>query len=170
MAEPIKYFPEADETHQTARDELDALLETLHTSGTLRALDGFFGRFSEVTEVAVTQLNGPPGRKLLGNLAVLAKALTESEPKALERVMSGVVQALSALEQVGRARPAGIFALLRLMHDADTRRGFYALTQVLRAIGASLDRAAEQAPAHKPLPVVERGESRPGMLKPVTAT
>lgn len=145
MAEPLKYLPEPTETHTTAHEELEALLRTLHTSGTLRALDGFFGSFAAVTQVAVSELNEPPGRRLMGNLAVVAKALTDTEPKALESVLTGLTNALDALEAVGRGRPPGMFALFRLMRNRDTRRGLHAVTRVMQSIGEQLRRAGERA-------------------------
>lgn len=47
--------PEFDPTVHppvTAHQEWETLLETLHRSGTLRTLDGFFGRLPELSEIA----------------------------------------------------------------------------------------------------------------------
>ena len=145
MAEPIKYYPDAGVTSQTPQEALEQLLTTLHRSGTLRALDGFFGRFADISEVAVEQLNGPRGRNLLGNLAVLATARADSTPVALERVTTGIANALGALQDASTRRAPGVFKVLLLLRHRDTRRGLYAIARVLQEIGRQLTPEAERS-------------------------
>ena len=60
MAHPLDYTPVAH-PQQTPEEALSHLLGTLHESGTLRVLDGFFGRFSEISERGAEALDEATG-------------------------------------------------------------------------------------------------------------
>ncbi|HYE57275.1 MAG TPA: DUF1641 domain-containing protein [Rhodothermales bacterium] len=142
MAQPLEYVPPQvpGEAAFTAADDLARLVETLHTSGTLRVLNGFFGRLGAVSEVALDTINTPEGRNGLANLLVLAKALGRIDPQHLARFADAVDHGLDA---AGRRLespddPPGTLATLRKLRDPDVRRGLDAVLTVLGTLGADL--------------------------------
>ena len=65
MAQPLPYDPPPAPPGQdafTAADDLARLLETLHTSGTLRVLNGLLARFQDVMAVVLAGLDSDAGR------------------------------------------------------------------------------------------------------------
>lgn len=101
MAQQLEYDAKVDPT-VSAHEELEALIETLHASGTLRVLNGFFGRFADISEVAMDEVTKPEGQRALANAA-----------------------------------------LLRLLHDPETRRGLYAGLTLVRSLGGSVPEELE---------------------------
>ena len=137
MARPLAYDPVPPPT-DTARDELEQLLQTLHESGTLRLLDGLLGRFPDVTEVAVGQLNTGGGRNLVGNVMILLKALTELDSDGHQALVSGIGEGLQAAHQSLQGEPPGLLGLLRRLGDEDVRRGLNALLVFVQTLGRHL--------------------------------
>lgn len=138
MAEPIKFVPKSN-PETTAREELDELVETLHRSGTLRVLTGLFGRFSDVSELAVKRLNEPGGKHIVANLSIAATALAELDADGFKRMAVGLAKGIEAAQAEARGdRPPSTFKLFRLLHDSDTRRGIYALLVMLGTLGRHL--------------------------------
>lgn len=137
MAEPIKFRPPPAEVNG-ARDELEMLLSTLHKSGVLRTLTGLFGGLPAVTDVALEHVQSQGGKRLSGNLAVLATSLTRLEPHAVQRLVRGLVKGSERIVTNAAARPPGFFRLLRRMHSEDARRGLQAVTILLESIGQAL--------------------------------
>lgn len=138
MAEPLKYTPTAPPTTETAHEELEDLIETLHESGTLRVLNGFFGQFDDVTEVALEQLTTPSGMQAVSNLAILMKGLTNVDPDHLETFQEGTQEGLEAARESLKEKPPGMFKLTRQFGDRDTRRGMHAALTLLQTLGRHL--------------------------------
>lgn len=137
MARPLAYDP-VPPPIDTAREELEQLLQTLHESGTLRLLDGLLGRFPSVTEVAVQQLNTGGGHNFVGNVMILLKALTELDSDGHQALVSGVGEGLQAAHRSLQESPPGLLSLLRKLGDEDVRRGLNALLVLVQALGRHL--------------------------------
>lgn len=123
-----------------AREEFADLIETLHASGTLRVLNGFFGRLGAVSDVALTELNSPPGRDLAGTLFALGELLAKVPIADVQRVAEGATTGLERAKATLREKPPSTFALLRLMREPDTRRAIAAGLVLFNALGAALAR------------------------------
>jgi len=142
MAQQLQYcVPPAP--FPTARDELNDLIETLHTSGTLRFLNGFFGRLGAVSDVALTELETPAGRHLLSALLFAGTLATKFSATDLERVGNAFLQSLPRARATLHDRePPSTVDLLKMMHAPETRRALGAFLAVAESIGAALDRPA----------------------------
>lgn len=137
MAEKLEYHPHID-TSVSAREELEALIETLHASGTLRVLMGFFGRFDDVSEVALEQLLTDEGQHAMANLTVLAKPLLHVDPDHMQAFQEGTEKGLGAASESIKDEPPGLLSLIRQLNDPDTRRGLYAALTLLQTLGRHL--------------------------------
>ncbi len=137
MAEPVKFTPRAPPV-ETKEQELALLLETLHQSGTLRFLNGFFGKFSEVAGVALERLNTEAGKNALANLAILVTALGEFDSKQVRDFAVGMAQGMSAASQTVPEQPPGPLRLIGLLRHSDTRRAAHAMLVLLENLGAHL--------------------------------
>lgn len=127
----------------TARDELEDLIETLHASGTLRFLNGFFGRLGAVSDVALTELETPPGRHLVSALLFAGSLATKFSADDLGRVgeafLKGLPRARSTLHST---EPPSTVDLLKMLHAPETRRALGAFLAIAESVGAALDRPA----------------------------
>lgn len=153
MAEPIKFRAPPAEVN-SAQDELKMLLNTLHESGVLRRLTGLFGGMPGVADIALEHVHSKGGKRLSGNLAVLATSLTHMEPRAVQRLVRGLIKGSELVVSNASRQPPGFFSLLRRMHSEDARRGLQAAVVMLESIGKALvtepDRDAQSDPAQLP--------------------
>lgn len=133
MATPIKYQPPVAQTHELARDQLEQLLDVLAESGTLRLLKDFVQRMGP-GEVFSARLDTVPGRNALGNLALLATAVTRIVPDRLKRAMDAVLKAV----EHARQPPPGALSLLFSLRRANVRQTMFVLISLLDALGAEL--------------------------------
>lgn len=150
MAKPITYDPPPPPPIDTAADELADLLQTLHESGTLRALNGLFGQFEQVSEVIAKGLDSEGGRNGLSNLFQLVKFLGELDADHVEVFLKGTEKGLAA----GRARlqhgeAPSLLGLFTLLRDEDTRRGLAAVLTLLQSLGEHMKRNKPLLPGEK---------------------
>lgn len=144
MASRLEYLPPTEAPFPTAQDELHDLIETLHDSGALRVLNGFFGRFGAVNEALLAELKTPPGKNLLGSLLFLGECLTKLPVDDLPRVASGIGSGLKRADATLREEPPSTLGLFRMMREPDTRRAIAAMLAMLNAVGAELGRKEEK--------------------------
>ena len=145
MAAPISYSPPPNPPGQdafTAADDVARLVETLHTSGTLRVLNGLVARFSDVMAVVLSGLDTDAGRTSLANAVTLGKLLGTVDADGLDRFVAALDRALDAagerLEEEDDA--PGTFATLKKLRDPEVRRGLDAALTLLGTLGAQLHR------------------------------
>lgn len=135
MAKPAEYeVPPAP--LPGARDEWEQLIATLHRTGALRVLNGFFGRLGAVSGVAFDGLNSAPGRNAIGVVLGAGQVAAEIPAKRTERVARGAIEGIERSQHI--ARPPGLWRLLRLLFAADTRRAIGSLLIVLNRIGGAM--------------------------------
>lgn len=144
MASRLEYVVPEAAPLPTAHDEFNDLIETLHDSGTLRVLNGFFGRFGAVNEALLSELKTPPGKNLLGSLLFLGECLTKMPVDDLQRVANGVSTGLKRADTTLHEEPPSTWGLFRMMREPDTRRAIAATLAMLNAIGAELGRNEEK--------------------------
>ena len=127
MAQPLAYdLPPAPPGEQafTAADDLARLLETLHTSGTLRVLNGLVSQFQEVMAVVLDGLNTDEGRNGLANLLVLAKLLGRIDADGLDRFVAALDRALADAGSDLGAKSRFIEAVSAQPRRPETRREY----------------------------------------------
>lgn len=150
MAQPLPYDPPPAPPGQdafTAADDLARLLETLHTSGTLRVLNGLLARFQDVMAVVLAGLDSDAGRTGLANLLTLTTLLGRLDADGLNRFVAALERALEAAgERIEDEDGApGSLSVLRKLRDPDVRRGLDAALTLVGTLGAQL---------HEPRPPV----------------
>ncbi|MDQ8184094.1 DUF1641 domain-containing protein [Pelagicoccus sp. SDUM812002] len=122
----------------TARDELEGLIESLSESGTLRTLQGLTGQFAEVSGVAMEHLNAPPGRRLIGSIALLAEVLSKIPAEKLEGVADGIGNGTEQASEILGKDPPSTLQVLKLARDPDVRRTMASLLVILKTVGQAL--------------------------------
>ena len=113
------------------------VLQGLHESGVLDMLRGLLDSKDKIIEQAVDATNMPAGIRATRNLMVLANALGEMDPGALEAVTLSWAQALAETRQRA-ANPPGFWSLLRSFHGKDLRRGLVLVNTLLEKFGCNL--------------------------------
>ncbi|OZC03955.1 DUF1641 domain-containing protein [Rubricoccus marinus] len=143
MASPITYdYPPGPPGQQTftAADDLARLLETLHTSGTLRTLNGLLAQLQDVMAVVLDGLNTDEGRNGIANLLVLAKLLGRIDADGLDRFVVALDRGLEAagerLEEKDDA--PGSLTVLKKLRQPEVRRGLDAALTLLGTLGTQL--------------------------------
>lgn len=139
MARQLEYDAKVDPS-LSAHEELDALVETLHASGTLRVLNGFFGRIADVSEVAMEELARPEGQQAIANAALLLMAFARIDPHVLRELLQGVERGIGEAGEALRAEPPSALTVAKLLHDPETRRGLHAGLVLVRALGGGEER------------------------------
>lgn len=148
MAEPIKHI-QVGKVGQSAREDLDELIETLHETGVLRVLNGFFGNIGAVMNTLVQPIDTPAGRNLIGTLATIAESLGRIQPAQVQAAVQAAAETVQLLEFTSRRRPPSSFNLLLMLQRGETRRGIYTAIQLLQGLGR-LSQRMEEAAKHGP--------------------
>ena len=120
MAKPLTYTP-IPVPQDTAQDDLERLLQTLHERGALRLLNGLVGQYDGVLSVALGQLESKKGENALGTLTVLLKALTETDSDAAQAFLTGTQKGLAAAQTSLQSDPPSRLALLGQLNDREVR-------------------------------------------------
>lgn len=144
MAQPIDFvYPPGPpgETTFTAQDDLARLLETLHTSGTLRALNGLVAQGQDVAGILLKGLDSPEGRNGLANALILAKLLGQLDASGLDRLIGAVSDGLAAAgyRLASTDDPPSTVAVLAKLRQPDVRRGLDAALTLLGTVGTRLN-------------------------------
>ena len=137
MAKPLTYTP-LPVPQDTAQDDLERLLQTLHERGALRLLNGLVGQYDGILSVALGQLESQKGENALGTLTVLLKALTETDADAAQAFLTGTQKGLAAAQTSLQRDPPSRLALLGKLNDREVRRGLYAVLSLLGGLGKHL--------------------------------
>ena len=143
MAQPLAYEPPPAPPGQdafTAEDDLARLLETLHQSGTLRALNGLLAEFQSVMAVVLAGLNTDDARTGLANLLTLTKLLGRIDADGLDRFVAALERGLDAAgERIDAKDDApGSLSVLKKLRDPDVRRGLDAALTLVGTLGKQL--------------------------------
>lgn len=120
-----------------AREEWEAFLETLHRSGTLRVLNGFFGKLGPVSDIALENLNSASGRNIVGAALALGEIAGRCDAATSQSLATGAIDGANRSRRY-HARPPGLWRLVRLLFAPDTRRALGTVLTLLNRIGAAL--------------------------------
>ena len=137
MAKPLTYDPPPI-PQDTAQDDLERLLQTLHERGVLRLLNGLVGQSDDVLGVALAQLDSKGGKNALVTFSLLIKVLIETDPETAQSLLTGTQKGLVAAQASLHGEPPSRLALLGKLNDREVRRGLYAVLSLLGGLGKHL--------------------------------
>lgn len=113
------------------------VLQGLHESGALDMLRGLLGSKDKIIEEAVGATDTPATVRAMRNLTVLAGALGEIDPVALNAVTRSWSEALAQTREKA-CDPPGFWSLLRSFRGKDLRRGLVLVNTLLEKFGRNL--------------------------------
>ena len=137
MARPIDYTPHATPPDE-AEAELRRVAKLLHERGVLRLVEGLLARFDKVSKIGVDQLDSPAGRRGLFNAIALSRVLTAFDSDQLRTLLDATGKGLGAAKTSLGRTPPSTWGLMKMLGDADTRRGIAAVLTLLATIGREL--------------------------------
>lgn len=157
MAKPIKTIQRAEltedqkkaqslenllsEVAQNTDSLLDMLnlLQELHDSGILNALESFVKAKESVAKIAVGQIARKPVTNIINNAMAVGGALTELEPETTKKLVTSLAVGLQKAEQgLQDDTKLGIFDLMKALKDPDINRAIGFGFNLLKGIGEGL--------------------------------
>jgi len=148
MAEPLTYQPPPPKIGPSAREELDALLETLHQSGLLRLANDIAAGRQEMLGILMQGLNREGSRYATQNLAALLMVLAQIPPPRFYKIATTLKDALlaAAEEPPAEQEAPGVRGFYKALKDEETWRALAPLLQGLMALGEGLRKPAPEKP------------------------
>src|SRR6184192_4074455 len=157
MAKPIKLIKKVEFTEEQKKSQSleslisevaqnkDSLLDTLqlvqelHNSGILAAINSLVKAKEEVAKIAVGQMTREPVSNIINNAMAAGGALTALEPEMTKKLMGSVAKGLEKAEQGLQANSkVGILDLLKVLNDPDINRAIGFGLNLLKGIGEGL--------------------------------
>jgi uncharacterized protein YjgD (DUF1641 family) len=157
MAAPIKRIvkqpvTEMEKQNQTVESVLQVLgqnpegiqetiklLQELHNSGVLGALNAAVEAKEEIAKIVVGQMVRPPVTNMINNAMAAAGGLSELDPEMTEKMMKGVAKGLQKAEDGLRSeKKVSIFDLMTALSDPDINRAMGFGINFLKGVGESL--------------------------------
>lgn len=148
MAKSIPYEVPRRDHRETAEDELNRLLQSLHEQGVLRLINDLVVAYPQVSEILMRGLNQEESRNAVQNLCLLGTALGRIPPERFDRLLEavsvGVARSESALEK-GESQSPGLFGAFRLLQDGALWSAINPILGGFRAFSAAM-----RSPLRKP--------------------
>ncbi|WP_019119565.1 DUF1641 domain-containing protein [Brevibacillus massiliensis] len=115
------------------------LLQELHNSGILGALNAAVEAKEEIAKIVVGQMGRPPVTNMINNALAAAGELTAVNPEMTKKLMSGLAKGLQKAEEGSRTEAAiGIFDLIKALRDPDVNRAIAFGINLLKGVGEGL--------------------------------
>ncbi|MED4205901.1 DUF1641 domain-containing protein [Neobacillus mesonae] len=157
MAKPIQVIRKFDSTEEQKREQslesllsevaqnkeslLDTLqlLQELHNSGIIEALNSLVKAKEEVAKIAVGQITREPVINLINNAMAAGGALTTLDPEMTKKLMGSVAKGLEKAEQGLQSNSkVGILDLLKVLNDPDINRAIGFGFNLLKGVGEGI--------------------------------
>ncbi|MCH6264388.1 MULTISPECIES: DUF1641 domain-containing protein [Neobacillus] len=157
MAQPIKIIKKVELTEEQQKAQSleslisevaqnkDSLLDTLqllqelHNSGILEAMNSLVKAKETVAKIAVGQMTREPVTNLINNAMAAGGALTTLDPKMTQKLMNGVAKGLEKADQGLQSNSkVGILDLLKVLNDPDINRAIGFGLNLLKGVGEGL--------------------------------
>ncbi|MBS4214504.1 MULTISPECIES: DUF1641 domain-containing protein [Neobacillus] len=157
MAQPIKIIKKVELTEEQQKAQSlesllsevaqnkDSLLDTLqllqelHKSGILDAMNSLVKAKEQVAKIAVGQMTREPVTNLINNAMAAGGALTTLDPEMTKKLMNGVANGLEKAEQGLQSNSkVGILDLLKVLNDPDINRAIGFGLNLLKGVGEGL--------------------------------
>jgi uncharacterized protein YjgD (DUF1641 family) len=117
------------------------LLQELHESGILPALQALVEAKEQVATIAVQQMLRPPVVNMLNNAMAAAGALTSLNPETTTKLMGSLSEGLKKAEQgLANNEMTGVWDLLKVMKDPDINRAMTFGLNLLKGLGQGLQK------------------------------
>ncbi|MGG4442760.1 DUF1641 domain-containing protein [Brevibacillus fortis] len=115
------------------------LLQELHESGILGALNAAVEAKEDIAKIVVGQMVRPPVTNMMNNAMAAAGGLTELDPEMTKKLMSGVTKGLQRADDALRSgEKVGIFDLMKALRDPDINRAMGFGINLLKGLGEGL--------------------------------
>jgi uncharacterized protein YjgD (DUF1641 family) len=110
------------------------VLQGLYDCGALELLRGLLGSGEGVLQNAVEFAQTPGSLRVIRNIVVLVKTLSEFDPELLDGFTLALTEAMREAKERGK-EPPGFFAILNHFRSKDLRRGLVMVNSLLEAWG-----------------------------------
>lgn len=115
------------------------LLQELHNSGILEAINSLVKAKEEVAKIAVGQMTREPVTNIINNAMAAGGALTELDPEMTKKLMGSVSKGLEKAEQGLKSNSkVGILDLMKALKDPDLNRAIGFGLNLLKGVGEGL--------------------------------
>ncbi|MFC4769765.1 DUF1641 domain-containing protein [Effusibacillus consociatus] len=115
------------------------LLQELHDSGILEALNAAIESKEQIAKIAVGQLLRPPVTNMINNAMATAGALAELDPEMTKKLVSSLTKGLQKAEEgLENNSRVGVFDLVKALKDPDINRAIGFGLNLLKGIGEGL--------------------------------
>jgi len=126
---------------EEAVTELLSIMEELHNSGILEALNAMLKSREDILKIVIGQANRKPVTTVINHVIGIAQLLANLDPqltaKLLESTASGVTEAYKNAKET--EKKIGIFDLLKSLNDPDINRAIRFILSTLKEIGKRLN-------------------------------
>jgi uncharacterized protein YjgD (DUF1641 family) len=117
------------------------LLQQLHESGILPAVQALLEAKEQAASVVVEQLRRPPVTNMINNAMAAAGALGAIEPATTEKLMSGLSNGLKKAEEgLDKNETTGVWSLMTAVKDPDINRALTFGLNLLKGLGQGLNK------------------------------
>ncbi|MBP0725739.1 DUF1641 domain-containing protein [Bacillus sp. RG28] len=115
------------------------LLQELHDSGILGAINNLVAAKEQVAKILVGQMLRPPVITAINNAMAAAGAITEIDPETTKKLMGGLSKGLQKAEEGFQSnKKVGVFELVKLIRDPDVNRVIKFSLNLLKGLGEGL--------------------------------
>jgi len=116
------------------------IVQELHDKGLLEIAKGALGSGEKVMKIGVDAANSPEVIQGIRNFMILSKLFASLDPRLLEHLAQAVPKALVEAKE---KKPPGLFSLLGMLINQDTRRILGITTRVVESLGRDLGAQAK---------------------------
>jgi uncharacterized protein YjgD (DUF1641 family) len=129
---------EVVQTKDSLVETLD-LLQELHNSGILDAINSLVKTKEEVAKIAVGQMTREPVTNMINNAMAAGGVLTQMDPEMTKKLMGSVAKGLERAEQGLQSNSTtGMLDIMKALKDPDMNRAITFGLNLLKGIGEEL--------------------------------
>ena len=129
---------EVVQTKDSLVETLD-LLQELHNSGILDAINSLVKTKEEVAKIAVGQMTREPVTNMINNAMAAGGVLTQMDPEMTKKLMGSVAKGLERAEQGLQSNSTtGMIDIMKALKDPDMNRAITFGMNLLKGIGEEL--------------------------------
>ncbi|MBN6885629.1 uncharacterized protein YjgD (DUF1641 family) [Cytobacillus horneckiae] len=115
------------------------LLQELHESGILEAVNSLIEAKEQIAKIVVGQSLRPPVTNAINNAMATAGILTEVNPETTKKMTDSLSKGLQKAEEgIQLNKKVGLFDLLKLMKDPDVNRAMRFGIDFLKGLGEGM--------------------------------
>lgn len=115
------------------------LLQELHSSGILEALNSLVQAKEDVAKIAVGQMTREPVTNIINNAMAAGGALTKLNPEMTQKLMGSLTTGLEKAEQgLYSDKKIGVLDLMKALKDPDLNRAIGFGLNLLKGVGKGL--------------------------------